>query len=60
MAWIINELSQEILEEIRTTHDTTELTSDEFEELARAIRFYGKKHPIEKAAKLAAEEIFQR
>jgi hypothetical protein len=48
----------EILEEIRTRHDTTKLTADEFEGLAMAIAFYAPTHSITDAARLAAEEYF--
>ena len=53
----INE--QAVLEEIRKTHDTTELDSGIFSELCRAVIFYLQGgYDVQTVARLVAEEIW--
>ena len=49
---------QQVLEEIRKTHDTTALSEGEFSEVCRAILFYAKgAWSVEQIARLVIEEI---
>jgi Zn finger protein HypA/HybF involved in hydrogenase expression len=52
--------AQLVLDKIRKTHDTTELSSDLFSELCRAVVFYLKGGlSVATAARLVIEEVFE-
>ena len=53
-----NDLAAELLAEVRKTHDTTKLTTDEFTELATALLFYAKSFPPADAARMAIEDVY--